>query len=135
VVAPTETKIQNGDWWSETPFIQRGRADRADLGFMSDRSGLKSSVFTLVCCDFMKIYPGMALWGRLRRRKELTFAKSTGTKSQIWGYRPKLANTFVGTLDKSFILSWLDSVVHSCFCVLWILVEGEGFSQKKWETL
>jgi len=41
VVAPTETKIQNGDWWSETPFIQRGRADRVDLGFMSDRSGRK----------------------------------------------------------------------------------------------
>jgi hypothetical protein len=135
VVAPTRTKIQNGDWWSETPFVKEERADGEDLGFLFDRSELKSSVFSLTCCDFMKVYPGMALWRRQCRRIELTFAESTGTNPQICGYRPKLANTFVGTLDKSFILSWLDSVVHSCSCMLWILMEGEGFLQKKWETL
>jgi len=41
MVAPTKTKIQNGDWWPETPFVKKGIADGVDLGFMSDRSGRK----------------------------------------------------------------------------------------------
>jgi hypothetical protein len=41
VVAPTKTKIQNGDCWPEAPFVEKGRANGVDLGFISDRSGCK----------------------------------------------------------------------------------------------
>jgi hypothetical protein len=30
-------------------------------GFLFDRSELKSSVFVVMCCDSMKLYPDMAL--------------------------------------------------------------------------
>jgi hypothetical protein len=85
VVAPTRTKIQNGDRWSETPFGKEERADGAYLGFPFDRSELKSVVSTPTCCDFAKIYPGMALWRRQRRRIELTLTESAGAGSQICG--------------------------------------------------
>lgn len=42
-------------------LVKEERADEADLGFIGGGSELKSSIFTLICCGFMKICPDMAL--------------------------------------------------------------------------